>query len=85
MDIQNNMNQPQPSAPMPAPAKKGNGTLITVIILIVLAVLAIMLFGKKRDAGEEMVPAAGIQEEGDLSSIEADIEATEFDGVSEGL
>jgi hypothetical protein len=78
----------QPNAPMnPMPEKKGHAGLITAIILI-LIVLAVLLFWSKDGTEVEAPTTADTtqqEESSDLSSLEADLEATYVEGVSEGL
>lgn len=86
MDNQN-MNPMQQAPETQMPPKKGHGALVTVLVLIVLAIIALAVFGKKDDAlaPADTVGTEQTNDSQDLSSIEADLEATTFEGVSDGL
>lgn len=86
------MNTPQ-QAPQQAftseatPAQKKSGKLLLVlVVLVAIVLLGIALLGKKVGTEETTIPATAQEETAsDLTSLEAELDATVFEGVSEGL
>lgn len=80
--------QPAPQAtPLTPSPKKGHGGLVAFIVVVIIVIAALVLFSKKAD--ETTQPSTNSAEtpteQEDLSSLEAELEATTFEGVSEGL
>jgi uncharacterized protein YpmB len=88
MEYDTNTPQPAPQATPSTPApKKGHGGLVAFIVIIIVVIAALVLFSKKADDATQPASnsAAESAEQEDLSSLEAELEATTFEGVSEGL
>ncbi len=75
--------QPTPPSPMP---KKGHGGVVAVIVLLIVIAAAIYFWPQQAEMPVEQTPSAAQETESeDLSSLEAELEATQFEGISEGL
>ncbi len=84
MDTSNSNQMQQPMQNMsPAPKKKGHGGMV-VVIIILLVLLAVLFFWPK-ESNTTTPPTAQEQQVEDLGTIEAELDATVFEGVSEGL
>lgn len=86
MDNQTNIPTQQPQAPTP---KKGGHTgLITSLILLVVLIAVLVVFSKKKEAVDEAAATPATTQEQDvqdIGDIEAELDATAFEGVSDGL
>lgn len=90
IDQMNNAQQtPAPAfTPEATSAQKKSGKLLLVLVVLVAIVLIAVAFFGDRTETEDTVPASTTEQEqtdDDLSSIEAELDATIFEGVSEGL
>ena len=89
MDTQEPYNSPQASQTTPSAAseKHGKGLLVALVILILVALA--FAFAGNRAADDQYENGQETQstqaEADDLDSIEADLEASAFEGVSESL
>lgn len=82
----NTPQQPQPTQQMPQAPKKGRGALVGIVVLLIALIAALLFWPKSADVPGDQVPAtAQEQQTEDFSSIEAELEATQFEGVSESL
>jgi hypothetical protein len=73
----------EPMQQAPQAPKKGYGALIGLIVLVLLVVAAALFWPK-----EVQTPSATTQDTSsseDFSSLEAELAATQFEGVSESL
>ena len=86
------MNPQQPMTPPQAPAPQGNGghkaskAILVLVVIVAIVLLAIALFGKQADMGPTQdVSTPEEQTTQDLGNLEAELDATVFEGISEGL